>query len=90
MVAGVGLGDGPVVAFDTGGGSSQFTFGHGAVVEERFSLEVGAVRFTERFGLANAVSVDVLHEARAALAVDLGRLEGRAQAGRASWPWAAR
>ena len=41
--AALGLGDEPIVVFDTGGGSSQFTFGHGAAVEERFSVDVGAV-----------------------------------------------
>ena len=33
----------------------QFTFGHGDQVDERFSVDVGAVRFTEQFGLADAV-----------------------------------
>ena len=42
---------GSLVVFDTGGGSSQFTFGDGDAVDERFSVNVGAVRFTERFGL---------------------------------------
>ena len=55
VATGIGLDDGAMVVFDTGGGSSQFTFGHGAVVDERFSLNVGAVRFTEQFGLAQAV-----------------------------------
>src|SRR5262245_8269327 len=41
---GLGLDDGALVVFDTGGGSTQFTFGHGSVVDERFSLNVGAVR----------------------------------------------
>ena len=50
--------DGALVVFDTGGGSTQFTFGHGAEVDERFSIDVGAVRYTERFGLADAVSTD--------------------------------
>ena len=77
VATGVGLGEGTVVAFDTGGGSSQFSFGRGPVVDERFSLEVGAVRFTERFGLTEAVSPDVVAEARAAMADDLGRLDGR-------------
>jgi exopolyphosphatase/guanosine-5'-triphosphate,3'-diphosphate pyrophosphatase len=49
------LADGPVVVFDTGGGSTQFTFGHGARVDERFSVEVGAVRYTERYGLHGVV-----------------------------------
>ena len=77
VATGVGLGEGTVVAFDTGGGSSQFSFGRGPVVDERFSLEVGAVRFTERFGLTEAVSAAVVAEARAAMADDLGRLDGR-------------
>jgi exopolyphosphatase/guanosine-5'-triphosphate,3'-diphosphate pyrophosphatase len=49
--AGLGVADGALVVFDTGGGSTQFTFGRGSVVDERFSLNVGAVRYTERFGL---------------------------------------
>jgi exopolyphosphatase/guanosine-5'-triphosphate,3'-diphosphate pyrophosphatase len=74
---GVGLGDGTIVAFDTGGGSSQFTFGHGTTVDERFSLNVGAVRITERFGLATAVAADVVADARAAIAIELAPLDGR-------------
>ena len=46
--AGLGVARGSLVVFDTGGGSSQFTFGNGERVDERFSLNVGAVRFTER------------------------------------------
>jgi exopolyphosphatase/guanosine-5'-triphosphate,3'-diphosphate pyrophosphatase len=68
---------GRVVVFDTGGGSSQFTFGHGAQVDERFSLPIGAVRVTERFGLDGAVSGSVLTEARSSIAADLARLDGR-------------
>ena len=77
VATGVGLGDGAIVAFDTGGGSSQFTFGHGPDVDERFSVNVGAVRFTERFGLANAVSRDVVTDALATIAPELARLDGR-------------
>jgi len=68
---------GTLVVFDTGGGSSQFTFGGKAKVDERFSVDVGAVRFTERFGLDGPVSEDVLREALEAIAADFGRLEGR-------------
>lgn len=75
--AGLGLGDEPLVVFDTGGGSTQFTFGRGGRVDERFSLEVGAVRYTERFGLADAVSPDALRNVMAAIASDLARLDGR-------------
>ena len=75
--AGLGLTDGSVVVFDTGGGSSQFTFGHGGHVDERFSVNVGAVRFTERFGLGGVVSADVLAAAMEAIADDLARLDSR-------------
>ena len=54
--AGLGLGDGSLVVFDTGGGSTQFTFGRGPEVAERFSVEVGAVRFTESFRLDGVVA----------------------------------
>jgi exopolyphosphatase/guanosine-5'-triphosphate,3'-diphosphate pyrophosphatase len=70
---------GSLVVFDTGGGSSQFTFGDGDRVLERFSVQVGAVRYTETFGLDGAVSADVVAEARAAIARDLDRLSGRAR-----------
>ncbi len=75
--AGLGLGEGSIVVVDTGGGSSQFTFGRGAEVEERFSVDVGAVRYTERFGLAGVVSSETLREALAAIAADLSRIDGR-------------
>jgi exopolyphosphatase/guanosine-5'-triphosphate,3'-diphosphate pyrophosphatase len=75
--AGLGRSRGSLVVFDTGGGSSQFTFGHDAVVDERFSVDVGAVRYTERFGLDRAVSPQVLGEALAAIAADLSRIDGR-------------
>jgi exopolyphosphatase / guanosine-5'-triphosphate,3'-diphosphate pyrophosphatase len=69
--------EGSVAVFDTGGGSSQFTFGSDTRVDERFSLPVGAVRYTERFGLGSAVTADVLAEARAAIDADLARIDGR-------------
>jgi exopolyphosphatase/guanosine-5'-triphosphate,3'-diphosphate pyrophosphatase len=78
VTAGLGLPEGPVVVFDTGGGSSQFTFGHGQHVEERFSVDVGAVRYTERFGLDGAVGPDTVREAIDAIADDLSRLDGHA------------
>jgi exopolyphosphatase/guanosine-5'-triphosphate,3'-diphosphate pyrophosphatase len=77
VVEGIGLAKGSLVVFDTGGGSSQFTFGTDAGVEERFSVDVGAVRYTERYGLDGAVSADVLDEALAAISVDLARLDDR-------------
>ena len=69
---------GSLVVFDTGGGSSQFTFGHDSSVDERFSVEVGAVRYTERHKLDRAVSPEVLRQAMAAISADLSRIDGRA------------
>jgi exopolyphosphatase / guanosine-5'-triphosphate,3'-diphosphate pyrophosphatase len=73
----LGPAPGTRLVFDSGGGSSQFTFGRGARVEERFSLEVGAVRMTERYGLAGAVTADVLATALAGIAGALSRLRDR-------------
>jgi exopolyphosphatase/guanosine-5'-triphosphate,3'-diphosphate pyrophosphatase len=68
---------GSLVVFDTGGGSSQFTFGEGDRVSERFSVNVGAVRYTERYRLDGAVSGEVLREAMKAIAEDLSTIAGR-------------
>jgi len=75
--AGLGLKQGSLVVFDTGGGSSQFSFGHDTSVDERFSVDVGAVRYTERFRLDGAVSPAVLSQAMAAISADLARIDGR-------------
>jgi exopolyphosphatase/guanosine-5'-triphosphate,3'-diphosphate pyrophosphatase len=68
---------GTLAVFDTGGGSSQFTFGHDGAIDEQFSVNVGAVRLTERFGLDRAVSSERVKEAKASVASDLSRLDGR-------------
>jgi exopolyphosphatase/guanosine-5'-triphosphate,3'-diphosphate pyrophosphatase len=68
---------GPLVVFDSGGGSSQFTFGDPRHVSERFSLNVGAVGLTERFALDGVVSEDALSTAIVAIASELMRLDGR-------------
>jgi exopolyphosphatase / guanosine-5'-triphosphate,3'-diphosphate pyrophosphatase len=75
--AALGQSSGSLVVFDTGGGSSQFTFGHEEGVDERFSVSVGAVRFTERYGLDGAVAEDVVAEALDGISADLDRLDGR-------------
>jgi exopolyphosphatase / guanosine-5'-triphosphate,3'-diphosphate pyrophosphatase len=71
------LGDGFLAVFDSGGGSTQFTFGHAEQVEERFSVDVGAVRISERFGLDRAVSEDTLASALAGIGDELDVLDGR-------------
>jgi exopolyphosphatase/guanosine-5'-triphosphate,3'-diphosphate pyrophosphatase len=74
---GLPIAKGSLVVFDTGGGSSQFTFGDGDLVSERFSVNVGAVRYTERYRLDGAVSADVLREAMNAIAEDLSSIADR-------------
>lgn len=71
------VGRGSLVVFDTGGGSSEFTFGRAGKVEERFSVDVGAAPYTDRFDLDGVVSDDVLAQALDAIASDLARLDGR-------------
>jgi exopolyphosphatase/guanosine-5'-triphosphate,3'-diphosphate pyrophosphatase len=75
--AGLGLAEGSLVIFDTGGGSTQFTFGHGSTVQEQFSLNVGAVRFTEKYGLADAIPPAQLKLAQDAIASEFTRIDGR-------------
>jgi exopolyphosphatase/guanosine-5'-triphosphate,3'-diphosphate pyrophosphatase len=75
--SGLGITDGTLVVFDTGGGSTQFTFGAPGRIEEQFSVNVGAARFTEQFGLDRPVPPETVAAARAAVATDLSRLEGR-------------
>jgi exopolyphosphatase/guanosine-5'-triphosphate,3'-diphosphate pyrophosphatase len=73
--SGLALSDGAIVIFDSGGGSSQFTFGRGKEVDRQFSVNVGAVRYTETFGLDQAVTPEVLEQALAAIALDLASLD---------------
>jgi exopolyphosphatase / guanosine-5'-triphosphate,3'-diphosphate pyrophosphatase len=75
--SGLDVGRGSLVVFDTGGGSSEFTFGRDGKIVERFSLDVGAAPYTDRFGLDGAVSDDVLAQALDAIAGDLARLDGK-------------
>jgi exopolyphosphatase/guanosine-5'-triphosphate,3'-diphosphate pyrophosphatase len=78
--SGLGVSDASLVVFDTGGGSSQFTFGAPGRIEDQFSVNVGATRFTEEFGLDGAVPPEAVVAARNAIDADLSRLDGRAAA----------
>jgi exopolyphosphatase/guanosine-5'-triphosphate,3'-diphosphate pyrophosphatase len=75
--SGAGRADGRVVVVETGGGSSQFSFGEGDRVDERFSVDLGAVGLTERHGLDGPVPPAVVEAAHADAASALGRLHGR-------------
>jgi exopolyphosphatase/guanosine-5'-triphosphate,3'-diphosphate pyrophosphatase len=70
---------GTTVVFDTGGGSSQFTYGRSGTIQDRFSVNVGAVAVTEQFGLAGAVSADVIDQAKRSIAAGLGDLDTKPQ-----------
>jgi exopolyphosphatase/guanosine-5'-triphosphate,3'-diphosphate pyrophosphatase len=73
--SGIGLTAGSMVIFDTGGGSTEFVFGKGTSVQDRFSLNVGALRFTETYGLGDIVTPERLQEAIHAIGADLARLD---------------
>ena len=74
--AGIGPAEGRLVVFDTGGGSTQFTFGRGDEVDEQFSLNIGAARLTAQFGLGGPITRERLDEALAAISSEFGRLAG--------------
>src|SRR5262249_15222884 len=77
VTSGLGQIRGTVVVFDTGGGSTEFTFGRDGEIKERFSLNVGAASYTDRFGLDREVEPDTLRDAEAAIEADLSRIHGR-------------
>ena len=73
------VGSGSLVVFDTGGGSSQFTFGDAGRVDERFSVNVGAAALhgavRPRQGRLRR---DARRRARRTSPMDLARLDGAA------------
>lgn len=79
VISALGAAQGVVAIFDTGGGSSQFTFGRGTQVDRQFSLNVGAVRFTESYHLDQAVSPEALKRARDAVDAELSPLDSAAK-----------
>lgn len=49
ILSGMPVPDGDLVIFDTGGGSTEFIFGKGTELVNRFSVNLGAIRITEKF-----------------------------------------
>jgi exopolyphosphatase/guanosine-5'-triphosphate,3'-diphosphate pyrophosphatase len=74
--SGLGLHEGSLVIFDTGGGSTQFTFGHGTSVDDQFSLNIGAVRLTDQHRLGGPISQEQLEAALHSIATEFARLDG--------------
>jgi exopolyphosphatase/guanosine-5'-triphosphate,3'-diphosphate pyrophosphatase len=72
----------PLSVLDVGGGSTEFTWGDGPEPRGRTSLQVGAVRLTERLALPEPVGPTGLRALRSAAAqalLGLRRLEGVAE-----------
>ncbi|MCL2215750.1 MAG: Ppx/GppA family phosphatase [Defluviitaleaceae bacterium] len=56
VLSGLPLQDGKLAIFDTGGGSTEFVFGECKAVSKRFSVDLGAIRITEKYFKADPVS----------------------------------
>lgn len=56
VLSGLPLQGGDLVVFDTGGGSTEFIFGHGTQLVKRFSVNLGAVRITENYLTSDPVT----------------------------------
>ena len=63
VLSGLTLQDGKLAIFDTGGGSTEFIFGEGSSVSKRFSVDLGAIRITEKHFKADPVSKADVHAA---------------------------
>ncbi|MCK5737739.1 hypothetical protein KAH55_01105, partial [bacterium] len=69
----------PLVVFDVGGGSTEFIFGNGAEVEQRFSLDVGAIRLTEDYLKSDPVKQAELDSCFSALEQEFAQLSFKRQ-----------
>ncbi|MCL2498787.1 MAG: Ppx/GppA family phosphatase [Defluviitaleaceae bacterium] len=79
VLSGLGaVGDGGVAVFDTGGGSTEFVFGEGDEIKKRFSIDLGAIRITEKHFTSDPVTPESVENALAEIMDDLadGGLEG--------------
>ena len=56
-----------VVTFDTGGGSTEFVFGDYGSITREMSINVGAIRLTEKYFTEAPISKDKLNLAQAAI-----------------------
>ena len=75
VLSGLGTGEGRVVVFDTGGGSTEFIFGDGEDILDRFSLDVGARQPTEQFCTSDPVTEAELAAMVADLEAQFARLK---------------
>ncbi len=75
VLSGLGAGEGRVVVFDTGGGSTEFIFGNGEEMLDRYSLNVGSRQPTEEFCKSDPVTADELAAMVAHIDREFARLE---------------
>ena len=66
-----GAADADLVTMDTGGGSTEFVFGTAGKIVRKFSLNVGAVRFTEKYLSQMPVAPEKLAEAQTEIKKEL-------------------
>ena len=66
-----GAADADLVTMDTGGGSTEFVFGTAGKIVRKFSLNVGAVRFTEKYLSQMPVAPEKLAEAQVEIKKEL-------------------
>lgn len=64
--------DADIVIFDTGGGSTEFIYGHGTELKKRFSVNLGAVRITENYLKSDPVTRDEVAAAIAEIDKEFG------------------
>lgn len=60
-----------MLMFDTGGGSTEFVFAYSGQMTRSFSINVGAIRFTEKFLTPSPVSSGALSRAHSAIMSEL-------------------
>ncbi len=64
-----------VVVIDVGGGSTEFIFGKGDEIEKKFSLNIGAIRFTEDYLKHDPPEKGEINAMLSAIESELGDLE---------------
>lgn len=67
---------GGVAIFDTGGGSTEFIFGEGTTLQNRFSLDVGAVIITEKYFTMDPVTPEAVDAAMADITGAFSQVKG--------------
>ncbi|HEY5535164.1 MAG TPA: Ppx/GppA phosphatase family protein [Ignavibacteria bacterium] len=73
--SGMELGSGTTVIFDVGGGSTEFILGEGDNIIKKFSINLGTIRFTEKYFKSDPVTPDELKSAEDAIKEEIKSIE---------------